>query len=61
MEPLVVEAVESTFFGDRQRFGSGTTEIDSAFLMGGIPVTWKRRRQLVGADPGITTMGSPCG
>lgn len=60
MEPLVLEAAQSSFFGDRERFGSGTVELDSALLMGGIPVTWKRRRPLGSAHSATATGGPTC-
>jgi uncharacterized protein YqjF (DUF2071 family) len=60
MEPLEVEAAESSFFGDGHCFPPGSVELDSALLMGGIPVTWKRRRPLGSARSATVTGGPTC-
>jgi len=46
MEPLAVERVESSFFGDRQLFPDGAALFDSAFLMRNIPHVWNARGRL---------------
>jgi hypothetical protein len=46
MEPLAVERVESSFFGNRKLFPEGTAVFDSAFLMRDIPHVWNARGKL---------------
>lgn len=46
MEPLAVERVESSFFGDTKRFPAGSVRFDSAFLMRNIPHQWHARGRL---------------
>lgn len=46
MEPLDVEHVESSFFGDAMRFPPGSVKFDSAFLMRNIPHEWHARGHL---------------
>ncbi len=60
IEPLMVERVESSFFDDHERFPPGAATIDSAFSMGGIPVSWKQRRPLLDADAVTAGAGPPC-
>jgi hypothetical protein len=43
IQPLDVNHVESSFFGDPDRFPPGTAQFDSAFLMRGIPHEWRAR------------------
>lgn len=50
MEPLVVERVESSLFGDRKLFPEGTVVFDSAFLMRDIAHEWHARGQLKNAE-----------
>lgn len=40
VEPLDVERVESSFFGDARSFPPGSTRFDSALVMRGIPHEW---------------------
>jgi hypothetical protein len=46
MEPLAVELVESSFFESPERFPSGSTEFDSAFLMRDIAHKWHAQGKL---------------
>lgn len=46
VEPLDVEAVQSTFFDDQTRFPAGSTEFDCALLMRGIDHEWHSREAL---------------
>ena len=46
MEPLVVDKVESNFFGDRDLFPNGSAVFDCALLMRNIPHEWHARGQL---------------
>ncbi len=41
VEPLAVEHVESSFFGDRGLFAAGTVEFDSALIMRNVPCCWR--------------------
>lgn len=47
MEPLVVEHVESSFFGDSSLFPPGTATFDSAFLMRDIAHEWRARGRML--------------
>ncbi len=40
-EPMAIEHVESSLFGDAALFPGNAVELDSALLMRDIPVTWK--------------------
>jgi hypothetical protein len=46
VQPLAVDTVESSFFGDRARFPSGSLEFDCALLMRGIEHEWLGREPL---------------
>ncbi|MGB0387191.1 MAG: DUF2071 domain-containing protein [Ardenticatenaceae bacterium] len=46
VEPLDVEEVQSTFFGDQTRFPAGSVEFDCALLMRGIDHEWHSREEL---------------
>jgi hypothetical protein len=46
MEPLAVERVESSFFGNTELFPAGSAQFDSAFLMREIAHQWHGRGQL---------------
>jgi hypothetical protein len=43
VEPLEVEAVDSSFFGDTRLFPPGTVEFDSALMMRDVPCNWRSR------------------
>ena len=47
MEPLAVERVESSFFGDPSLFPPGTATFDSALLMRGIHHEWLARGRML--------------
>jgi hypothetical protein len=47
MEPLAVERVESSFFGDTTFFPPGTARFDSAFLMRNIQHEWHARGRMM--------------
>jgi hypothetical protein len=47
MEPLTVERVESSFFGDTTLFPPGSARFDSAFLMRNIRHEWRARGRMV--------------
>jgi len=47
LEPLAVERVESSFFGDAHLFPRGTATFDSAFLMRDIPHAWHARGRMI--------------
>jgi len=47
VEPLTVERVESSFFGDRKLFPPGTATFDSAFLMRNIAHEWRARGRMI--------------
>ena len=54
MEPLAVERVESSFFGDPALFPPGTATFDSAFLMRDIAHEWRARGRMTcneGVEP----------
>lgn len=51
MEPLQVEHVESSFFGNRDLFPPGAAEFDSAFLMRDIAHEWRSRGKMISAKP----------
>lgn len=44
--PLAIDEAQSCFFDDRQRFPSGTAELDCALLMRGIEHEWHSRPDL---------------
>lgn len=46
MEPLVLEKIESSFFGNAALFPPGSATFDSAFLMRGIAHEWHARGRL---------------
>ena len=46
VSPLAVTEAQSCFFDDRQRFPSGTVELDCALLMRGIEHEWRSRPDL---------------
>jgi hypothetical protein len=46
VQPLAVDRVESSFFGDRALFPPGPVEFDCALLMRGIEHEWHGREQL---------------
>jgi hypothetical protein len=46
MEPLAVERVESSFFGNAKLFPPGSSKFDSAFLMRNIAHEWHARGRL---------------
>jgi hypothetical protein len=46
MEPLTVERIESSFFGDLALFPPGSAEFDSAFLMRNIAHRWIARGRM---------------
>lgn len=46
VSPLAIDEARSCFFEDRQRFPSGTAELDSALLMRGIEHEWQSRPDL---------------
>lgn len=46
VEPLAVEAIESSFFQDPARFPAGSVEFDCALLMRGIDHEWHSRKEL---------------
>lgn len=48
--PLAVQHVESSFFGDLQRFPDGTVEFDNALLMRDIDHEWHQRDSLCSCD-----------
>jgi hypothetical protein len=50
VEPLVVEAVSSSYFADERRFPRGSVVFDSALLMRDIPHAWH-------GEPGLTLGG----
>lgn len=50
--PLAVEQAQSCFFDDRDRFPSGTAELDCALLMRGIAHEWHSRPDLYLAPKG---------
>jgi hypothetical protein len=47
MEPLQVECVKSSFFGNRDLFPPGAAEFDSAFLMRDIAHEWRSRGKMI--------------
>lgn len=47
MEPLAVEHVASSLFGNTELFPSGSAKFDSAFLMRGIAHEWQARGRLI--------------
>jgi hypothetical protein len=51
MEPLAVNRVESSFFGNSERFPRGSAEFDSAFLMRDITHQWHARGELTLENP----------
>jgi hypothetical protein len=46
VQPMAVEGVESSFFGDVRSFPAGSVEFDSALLMQGIEHEWLSRESL---------------
>lgn len=46
VEPLYVEAWESSFFGNTQVFPIGSVEFDSALIMRGIPCRWRSHGEM---------------
>lgn len=46
MTPMHAEHLESSWFGNEQLFPPGSAELDSTFLMSGIPAKWKARGEL---------------
>jgi len=46
VSPLAIDEAQSCFFDDRQRFPSGTAELDCALLMRGIEHEWHSRPDL---------------
>jgi hypothetical protein len=46
IQPLAVEAIESSFFQDKSRFPPGTAEFDCALVMRGIDHEWHGRNDL---------------
>ncbi|MBI3463206.1 MAG: DUF2071 domain-containing protein [Planctomycetes bacterium] len=46
VEPLAVERVETSFFGDPKRFPQGSVEFDCALLMRGIDHEWHGRESI---------------
>jgi hypothetical protein len=46
MQPLAVEAVESSFFGDPSLFPAGSVEFDSALLMRQVEHEWCQQPSL---------------
>lgn len=51
VEPLAVDAVESSFFADELKFPHGTVQFDSALLMRGIRHEWHERGRMLCANP----------
>jgi hypothetical protein len=51
VEPLAVEAVQSSYFDDRAKFPEGSTTFDCALLMRGIEHEWHTREDLYGGEP----------
>jgi hypothetical protein len=56
---LVVEHVESSFFGDTRRFPKGSIELDCALLMRGIEHEWHGVPDLCCADAQAALFGQP--
>ena len=54
MEPLAVEEVSSSFFGDESLFPPDSIEFDCALLMRGIEHEWHGREDLYCAAPVMT-------
>ncbi|MEO7319176.1 MAG: DUF2071 domain-containing protein [Chthoniobacteraceae bacterium] len=46
VSPLAIDEAQSCFFDDRQRFSSGSAELDCALLMRGIEHEWRSRPDL---------------
>jgi len=46
VSPLAIDEAQSCFFDDRQRFPSGTADLDYALLMRGIAHEWRSRPDL---------------
>jgi hypothetical protein len=47
VQPLAVQAVQSSFFEDRELFPAGSAELDCALLMRGIEHEWHEREPLI--------------
>lgn len=59
VEPLEVEAVQSSFFDDRSFFPKGSIELDSALLMQGIEHEWHGRSGLCCSPCRSVTASNP--
>lgn len=61
VSPLAIDEAQSCFFEDRQRFPSGSAELDCALLMRGIEHEWHSRRDLYLSSTGsyLTTHHAP--
>lgn len=61
MEPLSVEYVRSNFFGDKERFPTGSAEFDCALLMRNIDHEWHGRQSLCSpaGQPADEPLASP--
>ena len=46
ISPLAIKEAQSCFFDDRERFPSGTAQLDCALLMRGIEHEWHSRPDL---------------
>jgi len=46
VQPLAVEAVDSSYFGNRDKFPEGSAVFDCALLMRGIDHEWHTREDL---------------
>jgi uncharacterized protein DUF2071 len=51
VQPLAVEAVQSSCFDDRTKFPAGSATFDCALLMRGIEHEWHTREDLYGGEP----------
>jgi hypothetical protein len=51
VEPLAVEAVQSSYFGDRTKFPEGSVTFDCALLMRDVEHEWHTQEQLYGGEP----------
>lgn len=51
VQPLAVEAVQSSYFDDRTIFPEGSATLDCALLMRGVEHEWHTREDLYGGQP----------
>lgn len=57
VEPLAVEEVSASFFGDESLFPPGSVEFDCALLMRNIDHEWHEREELCCAEPVAASAG----